>query len=122
MSVNFWALTQYAKGPDGTLYAAAHSYGNSGISPCFPDGLTEAEPDANGQIAIWGLVLVCDLNHEAAAQDPRVHPYHSLFDVITPETVTAYAARGAKKGMMLGQLLAVLAQGGDTAFRHAMHA
>lgn len=47
---------------------------------------------------------------EAAEQDPRVQPYRTPWDTITPETVSAYASAGAVPGMMLGQLLTLLAR------------
>jgi len=67
----------------------------------------------------WALVLIDDLGHEGAEQDPRVQPYRTMFDTITPETVQTYAAQGAKDGMMLCQLLSLLAKWG-IGFAHAM--
>ena len=99
-----WMLTQFHEHPERRdlhpSWPVAASYANGHVAPCHPDG-------ADG----WALVQVeCGVHHiEAAGQDPRVKAYRTVWDVITPETVTAYAAQGAKPGMMLCQLLSLLA-------------
>ena len=105
-----WALSKFVKDKEGKLHEVAKSYGGGGVeNPRYPDELATAQADDNGQIAnVWGLVLVQNLNHEAAATDSRVQVYYSDFDIITPDTVETYKAQGAKAGMMLGQLLALL--------------
>jgi hypothetical protein len=115
-----WALTKYVRDASGNLRAVAESYGNGLISPRWPDGLNNPEVDENGQVVgeIWGLVTVRLMHVEAAAQDPRVQPYHTVYDTITPETVTAYQEQGAQPGMMLCQLLSLLARW-EAGFRHA---
>ncbi|MGA8877938.1 MAG: hypothetical protein WB555_20530 [Candidatus Korobacteraceae bacterium] len=100
-----WMLTQFH--PHGTdpethpVWPVAASYADGHIAPRHPE-------TADG----WALVLCTSGTHhiEAAMLDPRVQPYRTVWDPITPETVTTYAAQGAKAGMMLCQLLAVLAQ------------
>src|SRR6185437_1721875 len=97
-----WMLSQFGIDPSTNWdLPVAASYSNGYVSPRNPDA-----PET------WALVL-CDSTTqqiEAAAQDPRVQPYRTPWDSLTPETVTAYAAQGAQAGMMLGQLLALLAQ------------
>ncbi|HZR58470.1 MAG TPA: hypothetical protein VFA74_16475 [Terriglobales bacterium] len=106
-----WMLTQFhvhPQFPDAhPKWPVAASYGNGHVAPRHPD--TE-----DG----WALVL-CEagVHHiEAAALDPRVEPYRTLWDEITPQTVTAYADKGAKAGMMLCQLLSLLANTYDSGF------
>jgi hypothetical protein len=103
--MKIWMLTQFTPhGEHPDVHAAwpvAASYSDGHRAPRHPD-----DP-ING----WGLVL-CEVgtHHiEAANQDPRVHAYRTVWDTITPETVAAYAAQGAKPGMMLCQLLSLLA-------------
>jgi hypothetical protein len=97
-----WMLSQFYIEPLNNLeWPVAASYSNGHVCPCHP-------ATADG----WALVE-CNSGPtqiEAASQDSRVQPYKTLWDTITPETVTAYADKGAKAGMMLGQLLQVLAQ------------
>jgi hypothetical protein len=102
--MSVWMLTQFhphSERPDvHPKWPVAASYANGHVAPLHPD-------EDNG----WALVL-CEAgaHHiEAAAQDPRVKPYRTVWDTITPETVTAYEAQGAKPGMMLCQLLSLLA-------------
>lgn len=105
-----WALTRYGRLGDG-FHADAVAYGNGSISPRWPDGLNNPVVDDKGLVQdVWGLVLVHGLNCEAADTDSNVQPYHTVYDIITPETVTAYQAQGAVPGMMLCQLLALLAR------------
>jgi hypothetical protein len=98
-----WALTQFhvhAEFPDiHPKWPVAASYANGHVAPRHPD-----MDDG------WALVLCNDLHHEAAEQDPRIQPYYTVWDTITPETVAAYKAEGAKPGMMLCQLLSLLAR------------
>lgn len=97
-----WMLSQFYVEPiNGWDWPVAASYSNGHNCPQHPDA-----PET------WALVK-CDSasqQMEAAAQDPRVQPYHTVWDTITPETVTAYAAKGATAGMMLCQLLSTLAR------------
>lgn len=97
-----WMLSQMYKEPVNDWdWPVASSYANGHDCPRHPD-----TPDG------WALVK-CESaaqQIEAAAQDPRVQPYRTLWDPLTPETVTAYANKGAVAGMMLGQLLQLLAQ------------
>src|SRR5579872_2485351 len=106
MSNNWhWALTQYVRmdaeklkyiGLHCDLLAVAESYGNGCIAPRWPDGLDNPTVDETGQVKdVWGLVKVHHLNCEAAETDPRVQPYHTVYDPITPETVAAYQGQGA---------------------------
>jgi hypothetical protein len=99
-----WMLTQFlphAERPDvHPKWPVAASYASGHVAPRHPD-------TADG----WALVL-CDVDPhhiEAAAQDPRVQPYRTPWDELTPETIKAYASEGAKAGMMLCQLLSRLA-------------
>jgi hypothetical protein len=107
-----WALTQYAQLNDGSFHAVAVDYGNGSVSPRFPDGLwNNPTLDDTGNVKdVWGLVKVQHLDCDAAETDPRVQPYHTVYDPITPETVAAYQEQGAQPGMMLCQLLALLAR------------
>jgi hypothetical protein len=99
-----WMLTQFhphGERPDiHAGWPVAASYANGHIAPRHPK-------TADG----WALVACNSGVHhiDAAGQDPRVQPYRTVWDTITPETVTAYAAQGAKPGMMLCQLLSLLA-------------
>jgi hypothetical protein len=99
-----WVLTQFGPHPDfpdvHPMWPIAAAHGNGHISPRYPE-------NADG----WALVLCGGLDHESARRDPRVAAtYRTVWDVITPETVTAYAAQGATAGMMLCQLLSLLAE------------
>ena len=105
-----WALSQFYRDLDGVLRNVAENYGNGCENPQFPEGLETAELDENRGIALWGLIRVRHLNCEAAATDPRVQVYYTVWDELTPETVSAYAAQGARPGMMLCQLLSLLAR------------
>jgi len=100
--MQIWMLSQFYTEPlNGDEWPVAATYSNGHVCPQHP-----ATPDG------WALVK-CDAGTpqiEAAMQDPRVQPYRTLWDTITPETVTAYASAGAKDGMMLCQLLSLLAQ------------
>jgi hypothetical protein len=100
--VQVWMLSQtYTEPVNGWEWPVAASYANGHVCPQHPD-----TPGG------WSLVK-CNstpVQIEAAAQDPRVQPYRTLWDPLTPETVTAYQNKGAKAGMMLGQLIQVLAQ------------
>ena len=95
-------LSQFYTEPiNGWAWPVAASYSNGFRCPRSPEA-----PET------WALVS-CNCTSqqiEAAAEDPRVQPYRTLWDPLTPETITAYAAAGAKAGMMLGQLLQMLAQ------------
>jgi hypothetical protein len=116
-----WALTQFVKFPDGIVRNVAESYGAGGCeNPRVPDGLLDVQPDETGLIDMWGLVVVHGLNIDSASTDPRVQPYHTLYDTITPETVAAYKAQGATEGMLLCQLLALLSRWEPT-FGHVLH-
>ena len=100
--MQIWMLTQFYNDPvHGFEWPVAASYGNGHVCPRHPD-------DPSG----WALCLVNAGTQqvEAAEQDPRVQPYRTLWDPLTAETVAAYAAQGAKAGMMLGQLIQLLAQ------------
>jgi hypothetical protein len=98
-----WMLSQFYTEPvNGWEWPVAASYSNGHDCPLHPD--------APGG---WALVR-CDSapqQIEAAEQDPRVQPYRTLWDPLTPETVAAYQNKGATAGMMLGQLIQLLAQG-----------
>jgi hypothetical protein len=98
-----WMLTQFYidSTRDGFEWPVAAAYANGHTAPRHPD-------TSDG----WALVFCNSDSHqiEAAAQDPRVQPYRTVWDTITPETVAAYAAQGAVTGMMLCQLLSLLAQ------------
>jgi hypothetical protein len=103
-----WMLTQFHTHPDtGWVWPVAASYANGHVAPRHPD-------TADG----WALVLCESHGHhiEAAKQDPRVQAYRTVWDVITPGTVTAYAAQGATAGMMLCQLLSMLANNYEPGF------
>jgi hypothetical protein len=122
MSDWHWALTKFVKDKQGKHHEVAKSYSTSGgvLNPRYPDELETAAVDDSGQVGgVWGLVLIHCLNQEAAATDPRVQPYYSLFDEITPDTVESYRKQGAKAGMMLGQLLAVLVRQ-EASYKDAM--
>jgi hypothetical protein len=97
-----WMLSQFYNEPaNGWEWPVAASYSNGHDCPQHP-----VSPET------WALVR-CESSGqqlEAAAQDPRVHPYRTLWDILTPETVSAYASKGAASGMMLGQLLQILAE------------
>jgi hypothetical protein len=98
--MKMWVLSQFGTEPvNGWEWPVAASYSNGHICPQHPTA-----PET------WALVLCNDLHNEAAAADPRVQVFHTVWDMITPETVTAYQDRGAKAGMMLCQLLSLLAQ------------
>ena len=95
-------LSQFYIDPDnGWTWPVCAAYSNGHVCPSNP-----ATTDG------WALVRVnpAPQQLEAAAQDPRVKPYRTLWDPITPETVTAYQGKGATAGMMLGQLIQLLAQ------------
>lgn len=96
-----WMLSQFYKEPINKWdWPVCASYANGHSCP--------QHPAAGG----WALVL-CESSSqqvEAAAQDPRVQPYRTLWDPITDATVKAYKKQGAKSGMMLGQLIQLLAQ------------
>jgi hypothetical protein len=100
-----WMLTQFHSHPTETTWAwpVAASYADGHVAPRHPD---------NALGGAWGLVQgECGPHHIAAAeQDPRVQPYRTVWDTITPETVRAYASQGAQAGMMLCQLLSLLAK------------
>lgn len=97
-----WMLSQmYTEPQNGWDWPVASSYSNGHDCPQHPD-------TPNG----WALVK-CESSIqqiEAAEEDPRVQPYRTLWDPLTPETVTAYQSKGATAGMMLGQLIQLLAQ------------
>ena len=95
-----WMLSQFYQDPDLGLWPVAASYSNGHVCPQNPT-------DPNG----WALVR-CDSSAqqiEAASQDPRVRPYRTSWDIVGAETVTAYQGVGATQGMLLGQLLRLLA-------------
>lgn len=97
-----WMLSQFYVEPvNGFLWPVAASYSNGHDCPAPP---TAPSP--------WALVRCFSQPQqiEAAALDPRVQPYRTLWDPITPDTVEAYKAKGAAPGMMLGQLLQRLAE------------
>lgn len=97
-----WMLSQFYKEPaHGWDWPVAASYSDGHECP--------RHPDAPGG---WALVRCNASSHqvEAAALDPRVQPYRTLWDALTPETVAAYQQQGAAVGMMLGQLIQRLAQ------------
>ena len=104
-----WALTQFhphGERPDvHPMWPVAASYSNGHVAPRHPE-------TADG----WALVRCSHLHFEAAKQDPRVEPYRTVWDVITPKTVETYAAQGAKPGMMLCQLLSLLANNYEMGF------
>lgn len=97
-----WMLSKFYTEPENNfIWPVAASYSNGHNCPVHPE-----TPGA------WALVR-CDSappQIEAAGMDPRVQPYRTLWDTITPETVDAYKTKGAAQGMMLGQLLQILAQ------------
>lgn len=97
--MTIWMLSKFYTEPiHGNEWPVAASYSNGHTCPEHP---TTGE---------WALVK-CEAGApqaEAANEDPRVQPYRTLWDTITPETVAAYVDQGAKAGMMLGQLLQVL--------------
>lgn len=97
-----WMLSQFAQEPvNDWEWPVAASYSNGHDCPQHP-----IAPET------WALVK-CDstpAQMNAAEQDPRVQPYRSLWDTITPETVTAYTSVGAAAGMTLGQLLQLLSK------------
>jgi hypothetical protein len=104
--MKIWMLTQFAphgEHPDiHEAWPVAASYASGHVAPRHPD-------TADG----WALVLcLADPHHiEAAREDPRIKGvYRTVWDTITPETVADYEAQGAKPGMMLCQLLSVLAE------------
>lgn len=100
-----WMLSQcYTVPESGFIWPYCAAYSNGVVCPKFPP----ENPTSGG----WALVRCRSSAQqiEAAAQDPRIQPYRTLWDTLTPDTVTAYAAAGAKDGMMLCQLLALLAQ------------
>lgn len=97
-----WMLSKfYTDTVHGFLWPYADAYANGHVCPVHPD-------PADG----WALVK-CESNTgqlEAAAQDPNVQPYRTMWDTITAETASAYQNKGATAGMMLCQLIALLAQ------------
>jgi len=99
-----WMLTQFhphAQHPElHPLWPVAASYADGHIAPRHPE-------TADG----WALVACNSGAHhiEAANQDPRVQAYRTVWDTITPKTVETYEPQGAKPGMMLCQLLSLLA-------------
>jgi len=98
-----WILSKHYVCPsDGHVRPVCVAYSNGHTSPRYADDIE------NG----WALVLCeCGAHHiEAASMDPRVEVYRTVWDEITPQTVTAYEAQGAKPGMMLCQLLSLLAK------------
>lgn len=101
--MTIWMISQFYTEPvNGWDWPVAASYSNGHTCPRNPEA-----PET------WALVQ-CDSSPqqiEAADQDPRVHPYRTMWDLLTPETVTAYQKNGAIAGMMLGQLIQLLAQG-----------
>jgi hypothetical protein len=97
-----WMLSQlYIEPINNWGLPVAASYANGHTAPRHPD-----TPDG------WALVR-CNSTMtqiEAAELDPRVQPYRTVWDVISPDTVTAYQEQGAAAGMMLCQLLSLLAK------------
>lgn len=100
--MTIWMLSQFYSEPElDREWPVAATYSNGHHCPAHP-----VAPET------WALVR-CDSapqQIEAAEQDPRVKVFRTLWDTITPETVTAYEGKGATQGMMLGQLLQKLAQ------------
>lgn len=97
-----WMLSQFVTCPTwSTPHPVCAAYSNGHLYP-------EPPVTSDG----WAFVACNSGSHqiEAAAQDPRVNIYRTLWDPITPQTVISYAAQGAKAGMMLGQLIQLLAQ------------
>jgi hypothetical protein len=102
-----WMLSQFVVDPDTKApHPVCAGYSLGFMYPEPPEDLTSG----------WALVKCSSSSHqiEAAMQDPRVCVYHTLWDVITPETVGAYKTKGAIAGMMLGSLVALLAQSDPT--------
>jgi hypothetical protein len=97
-----WMLSQHYQCPVNGTRPVCDAYSNGHLCPRYADDVV------NG----WSLVQGdCSPQQiDASLQDPRVQAYRTVWDTITPETVTAYAAQGATAGMMLCQLLSLLAK------------
>lgn len=101
--MKIWMLSQHYICPESNSpRPICWAYSNGHVCP------ENAADIENG----WALVRCNSDAHQidAAGQDPRVRVFRTLWDVITPETVTAYQSKGAVAGMMLGQLIQILAQ------------
>lgn len=96
-----WMLSKFFRDPQGNLVPVASAYGERYRVPMHP-----ATDDGFALIEMWAGPHQLD----AAKQDDRVIVCPYLFDA-TPlsDTVTgAYSAFGAKPGMSMGSLLALL--------------
>lgn len=97
-----WMLSKfYTDTVHGFLWPDADAYSSGHVCPVYPDS-------TDG----WALVKCQSTTGqiEAAGQDPNVQPYRTHWDPLTPETVAAYKNKGANAGMMLGQLIQLLAR------------
>lgn len=98
-----WMLSKFYIHPDnGFTWPFAAAYSNGHLCPRCPEDIQND----------WALVRCYSTPQqiEAAAQDPRVQPYRTLWDPINRDTFEAYKTKGAAEGMLLGQLLQILAQ------------
>jgi hypothetical protein len=113
-----WMLSKfYINTENGFIWPVAATYSNGHVCPRFPDDVE------NG----WALVKCNSTPQQiqAAMEDPRVLVYRSLWDPVTPDTISAHATTLALstdmvstdapipvggESMVLGQLLRLLGQ------------
>lgn len=98
-----WILSKFFRDPQNNLVPVASAYGHRYRVPMHP-----ATDDDFALVEIWAAAHQLD----AAKQDHRVLVCPYLFDPtpLAETVIEAYAAYGAKAGMSMGSLLALLCE------------